>query len=203
MGVLTRLPVSSSGLPKTRAAVEYARGLHRGQLREVDGAPFIEHPLEVASLLYAAGAPDHLIAAGALHDVIEKTPATGFDLRRRFGSEVATLVLAVSEDEGIVGYTERKSALRHQVADAGEEALLLYAADKISKARELRLAIARRSGPARKSSTRRLAYYERCLALLEVRLPDSPLVGQLAVELSGLRPLYRRGRHRESRRAVQ
>ena len=119
MGVATRIPDAARRLPKTQAALDYATELHRGQLRQVDGAPFVVHPREVASLLYKAGAPDHLIAAGALHDVIEKTPATAFDLRRRFGSRIATLVLAVSEDERISSYTQRKDALRHQVADAG------------------------------------------------------------------------------------
>jgi hypothetical protein len=127
------IPVSVPGLPQTRDALVYAREQHRGQVREVDGAPFVAHPREVASILYAAGAPDHLIAAGALHDVIEKTPVTGFDLRRRFGSTIAALVLAVSEDEHISGYAERKGALRHQVAEAGEEALMLFAADKIPR----------------------------------------------------------------------
>ena len=177
------IPVSAPGLPQTRAALDYARDLHRGQVREVDGAPFIDHPREVASLLYAAGAPDHLIAAGALHDVIEKTPATGFDLRRRFGSTIAALVLAVSEDEHIAGYAERKGALRHQVAEAGEEALMLFAADKISKARELRMEVGR-PGRTRRSSKRRLAYYRRCLELLQERLPESPLVDQLDAELA-------------------
>jgi (p)ppGpp synthase/HD superfamily hydrolase len=191
MRVATRNPASVPGLPETRAAVDYARELHRGQVRDVDGAPFIEHPLEVASLLYANGAPDHLIAAGALHDAIERTPVTVFDLRRRFGSTIATLVLAVSEDERIPGYADRKGALRNQVADAGEEALLLFAADKLSKVRELHQG-ARSSRRASRSATRRLAHYERCLALLQERLPDSLLVGQLAEELAGVRPVRRR-----------
>jgi hypothetical protein len=184
MGVAMRgIPVSAPGLPKTRVALEYARDLHRGQVREVDGAPFIVHPREVASILYAAGAPDHLIAAGALHDVIEKTPATAFHLRHRFGSTIAALVLAVSEDEHIASYNERKGALRHQVAEAGEEALMLFAADKISKARELRLDV-QGSGLTPDSSKRRLTHYKRCLALLQERLPDSPLVDQLDAELA-------------------
>src|SRR6266700_4148034 len=111
MGVGMRIPRGLGGLPKTRAALKYAAALHRGQVRKIDGAPFIVHPREVAELLYGAGAPDYLIAAGALHDVIEKTPATAFDLRRRFGSKVASLVLAVSEDERISSYTQRKDAL--------------------------------------------------------------------------------------------
>jgi (p)ppGpp synthase/HD superfamily hydrolase len=179
------IPVSVPGLPQTRAALVYAREQHRGQVREVDGAAFIAHPREVASLLYAAGAPDHLIAAGALHDVIEKTAVTGFDLRRRFGSTIAALVLAVSEDEHISGYAERKGALRHQVAEAGEEALMLFAADKISKARELHLEV-RRSRRGCRASKRRLAYYKLCLELLRERLPGSPLVDQLDAELAWL-----------------
>jgi (p)ppGpp synthase/HD superfamily hydrolase len=164
--------------------------MHAGQLREADGAPFILHPREVASLLRHSGAPEHVIAAGALHDVIEKTGAVGSDLRERFGPRITTLVLAVSEDKRIAGYAERKAALRNKVAEAGEEALMVFAADKISKARELSLDGAKagavnaaRDGRLRK---RRLGHYRRCLALLQERLPDSPLVAQLDAELEKL-----------------
>ena len=145
-------------------------------------------------MLYAAGAPAHLVAAGLLHDVIEKTPATAFDLRRRFGTPIATLVLAVSEDEHIVGYTERKSALRRQVGDAGEEALLLFAADKVSKAGELRRDRGRVVESGQGGRERKLAEYEHCLPLLQERLPDSPLVSQLCTELAQLRSVARRHR---------
>jgi (p)ppGpp synthase/HD superfamily hydrolase len=39
----------SRELPKTQVAVEYARRQHEGQQRQVDGQPFILHPLEVGS----------------------------------------------------------------------------------------------------------------------------------------------------------
>jgi HD domain len=184
-----RMPHFIHGLPMAQAAAAYAKRAHEGQRRKVDGAPFILHPLEVASLLYDDDAPDHLIAAGVLHDTIEKTHVVASDLRERFGSRVATLVIAVSEDEHITGYAQRKAALREQVAGAGEEALMLFAADKLSKARELRLG----PTPARKSHSggggitrsrgRRLTHYRRCLALLQDQLPDSPLVKQLRTEL--------------------
>ena len=170
-----------SHFARTRVALAHARELHEGQSRKADGAPFIAHPREVACLLYDAGAPDHLIAAGALHDTLEKTDVSAADLRRRFGSRIAALVLAVSEDERIRGYGARKAALRDQVARAGEQALMLLAADKISKARELRL-----EGAAVKPRNRRVARYQRCLALLQEHPPDSPLVDQLEVELANL-----------------
>ena len=178
-----RVPGGVEGLRQTRAALDYASALHRGQMRKVDGAPFISHPREVAELLYGAGAPDHVSAAGALHDVIEKTPATATDLRQRFGSKVASLVSAVSEDERIASYAERKAALRADVAAAGEEALMLFAADKISKARELRLKPLRGVGIAKSDRSRRLTNYRRSLTLLREQLPNSPLVKMLADEL--------------------
>ena len=186
-----RLRDQVAGLPKSRAAIDYGERRHAGQRRSFDGAPFIEHPLEVGLLLGDAGAPDHVIAAGILHDTVEKGGADAAELRRRFGSRVSELVLAVTEDDGISPYTQRKAALRRQVADAGPDALLIFAADKLSKVRELRraLARARRAGrPPERSllRARRVAHYRRSLGMLEQRLGASALVDQLGVELRRL-----------------
>jgi (p)ppGpp synthase/HD superfamily hydrolase len=87
-------------------------------VRSSDGAPLIRHPLEVATVLYRTGAPDHLIAAGLLHDVVEKTGVSAAELRESFGAHIAALVLAVSEDESISDYATRKASLRAQVASS-------------------------------------------------------------------------------------
>jgi hypothetical protein len=130
-----------------------------------------------------------VIVAGVLHDLIEKTDASEPDLRGRFGPDVTSLVLAVSDDGQIGGYERRKAALRRQVAAAGDEALALFAADKLSKLRELRRETALDGQPSRppdsvrQRQARRLRHYRRSLALLEERLPKSPLVRELHVEL--------------------
>jgi (p)ppGpp synthase/HD superfamily hydrolase len=183
-----RLPDLVARFPKTREAIEYGEAQHAGQRRSFGGAAFIEHPLEVGLLLYDAGARDHVIAAGILHDMLEKTDVDAAELRRRFGGRIAGLVVAVSEDERISGYQERKAALRRQVAAAGPEALMIFAADKVSKVRELRLAISRllRRGEQPDRSLlrpRRRAHYRRCLGMLEELLGESALVGQLRTEL--------------------
>ena len=192
MGDAAGIRGSARGLPQTRAALDYAREAHAGRSRKADGAPFMLHLREVASLLYDAGAPDHLIAAGVLHDVIEKTGVAGSELRKRFGTRIATLVLAVREDEHLAGYTAPKAALRDQVAKAGDEALALFAADKVSKARELRLG----GAGVHRSRRRRLAHYQRCLAILQEHLPGSPLVAQLRAELDESAPKNEQARER-------
>ena len=185
------LPDVVAELPQTQAALAYATEQHDGQRRSSDGAPFIEHPIEVGWLLYRAGAPDRVVAAGILHDVLEKTPVTRALLRRRFGKPIAKLVVAVSEDTGIASYAQRKSALRQQVAAAGREALLVFAADKVSKVRELRGVISsatRTHKPVKRTliPLRRLTHFRRCLGMLEERLGEDPLVELLRTELTGL-----------------
>jgi (p)ppGpp synthase/HD superfamily hydrolase len=194
----TRCPVDvdqhlrgvAARLPQTRAALEYAERKHAGQ-RRGDGTAFIEHPTEVGWLLYRNGARDHVIAAGVLHDVLEKTSVSVGELDARFGSDIARLVSAVSEDVRIEGYEARKAALRQRAAAAGPEALTVFAADKISKMRELRAAIATASPHHERVDeslvpSRRLAHLRHCLGMLEEQLGDSPLVQLLRTELGEL-----------------
>jgi (p)ppGpp synthase/HD superfamily hydrolase len=170
-------------LPQTQAATAYAEQKHASQRRS-DGAAFIQHPLEVAALLYYAGAPDHVIAAGVLHDVVEKAGVSASEVRSRFGARITGLVLAVSDDDSITAYGARKAALRRQVAGAGDEALTVFAADKLSKLRELHREVMTNPGRRlRGGRARRLRHYQRSLALLEERLPESPLVRDLHNEL--------------------
>jgi (p)ppGpp synthase/HD superfamily hydrolase len=192
--VVTRhrdMPTFANEFPETQAAIVFAQRMHAGQHR-ADGTPFVLHPLEVASLLCHAGAPDHVVAAGMMHDLIEQTDVTAAELRERFGPRITDLVCAVSDDERIAGYASRKAALRQKVAGAGEEALTVFAADKLSKLRELgreTAAYARADTPrgrVREPRARRLKHYRRSLALLEERLPGSPLVRQLRDELAAL-----------------
>ncbi len=180
----------TGGLPTAQRAIAYAERAHSGQRRQVDGAPSIQHPTEVVALLNNAGAPEHVIAAGALHDTIEKTTTPVFELHERFGSRITRLVCAVTDDDDIADYDERKAAEREQAAAAGDEALLILAADKISKVRELRMEIARaRRGKraiATASRVQHFSHYHECLRLLEQHHMRPELVAQLRAEIEQL-----------------
>ena len=131
-----RATATRSAAPLAPEAMLFAELRHDGQRRDSDGAPFMHHLREVAALLRRAGGSDVLIAAGLLHDVVEGTDTSLAELEERFGSDVAELVRAVTDDS-VGTYGDRKHVLREQVRRAGGDAALLFAADKISKVREL------------------------------------------------------------------
>jgi (p)ppGpp synthase/HD superfamily hydrolase len=169
--------------PIASRAAGWAAEAHRGQHRDVDGAPFLVHPLEVALLLHQAGCPDEVIASGILHDVAEKTASTLDDVRAEFGPAVAAIVGALTEDPAIAQYEARKAALRDAVAAAGDDALAVFAADKLVKARELRVAAVADTMSAREAACKR-AHYVASLELLERRLPRHALTEALRFELT-------------------
>jgi guanosine-3',5'-bis(diphosphate) 3'-pyrophosphohydrolase len=65
--------------------------------RRIGGAPYIEHPLSVASILADMKMDVATIAAGLLHDTIEDTATKIKDIRDRFGKEIAFLVEAITK----------------------------------------------------------------------------------------------------------
>jgi hypothetical protein len=174
-------------LPLARSAVDFAGERHAGQRRDADGAEFIVHPIEVAALLERSGYPDHVVAAAVLHDVLEDTDAERSDLEARFGSEVADLVAIVSDDPAIEDEERRKDDVRERVRRAGGLAPVVYAADKISKVRELRGLIHGGFDPAQAEA--KFNRHRRSLAMLESTIPGSRLVETLRFEIEALERL--------------
>jgi (p)ppGpp synthase/HD superfamily hydrolase len=172
--------------PLTSDALAFADERHAGQKRDLDDLPFVTHPLEVARLLHEAGYSDEVVAAGVLHDVLEDTDAERGDIESRFGPRVAELVDAVTHDPAIEDQAERRAALRLQVARAGECAAVVFAADKVSKAREMRIR-AGRGRFRRGTDDGKFEHYEASLEMLAELIPGHPLVDQLRMELDAVR----------------
>lgn len=175
---------SFARLSIAQAALEFAAARHADQYREIDHAPFIAHPIEVGSLLHRDGQPAEVIAAGLLHDLIEKTRTTGAQLQRRFGASVARLVESVSDDPSIDDYESRKRELRDRIAHAGSTTIAIFAADKISKVREL--ALLPTSSLDETTIRSKLAHYRASLKMLRRVARNSGLVDLLDAELDRL-----------------
>ena len=87
---------------------------------------------------------------------------------------------AVSEPPGGGSYAERKARLRDAVGRASADAAAVYAADKVTKVRELRLNLVRHGGFIDKRE-----HYWASLELLEHRLGHHPLVRRAALRTRG------------------
>ena len=192
MPAADRIEATAQRLPLVRAALEKARTAHEGQVRNGSGGmPYVEHPMRVASLLDEHGYRQEVLAAALLHDVVEDSETTLDELRAEFGDEVAGLVGALTDDESIDSYRERKTEHRERVAAADGEAMAIYGADKLTNTSTLRATYAE-EGEAVRSEFRvplelKLDVWEDDLALLREKAPELPFLDELEAELSALR----------------
>ena len=176
---------------QVRDARELARKAHLGQLRRgSDGRPYIEHPEAVAELLIKRGLDEEAVAAALLHDVVEKSETEPGEVRERFGDRVADLVEALTEDETIAVYEDRKEEHRWRVAEAGPEALAIFAADKLTNVTMLREAYALiEEGVSDELAVPldlKIYIWEADLEMLFDEAPDLQLTDRLADEMVGL-----------------
>lgn len=122
----------------TRAA-DFAARHHKGQTRKgASGEPFFHHLAEVACLLATTlDEPNaFLVAAGWLHDTVEKTDVTAEQLRSEFGDFVADIVAEVTDDPSL-SEAERRRSQVVETPGKSEGARLLKLSDKTSNLRLL------------------------------------------------------------------
>jgi guanosine-3',5'-bis(diphosphate) 3'-pyrophosphohydrolase len=138
-------------------ALDFAAQMHRDQRRKgADSSPYINHPIEVASLLAGVGGvedEDTLVAA-ILHDTIEDTTATREQLESLFGADVARLVLEMTDDKSLQS-DRRKTLQVEQASRLSHRAKLIKIADKTCNVRDVGS-----KPPPDWSAERRLAYFE-------------------------------------------
>jgi GTP diphosphokinase / guanosine-3',5'-bis(diphosphate) 3'-diphosphatase len=188
--VTTRLE-SPAASDLAAAALRFARRVHLGQYRKQTGEQFVEHPIAVANLLTDAGYDGPLIAAAYLHDAVEKTDVELDEIRERFGPTVAELVDCLSENDEIPGYAERKRALRRDILGAGDDAVIIYAADRVSNMRDWRrVPPERRPACGERLGTtleERLELWEEDVDELHALDPETPFLQEMEAELGALR----------------
>lgn len=161
--------------PLLASAYELARSAHHGPARE--GDTDIDHPVAVAEVLHRNDFDEDVVAASLLHDVVEDTALDVDDVRERFGPDIGRLVAEMTEDEGIVPYSDRKAEHRERVG-RDRRAAAIYAADKLASTRRL--------DSPRQVPDERLQHYVETLRMLCKQHPDLPFLGELSDELARL-----------------
>jgi len=99
----------------------------------VDASPYINHPIEVATILATRGGITDLLTltAAVLHDTIEDTETTPEELEEHFGRQVRMLVAEVTDDKRLPK-AERKRLQVEHAASSSIEAKVIKFGDKIS-----------------------------------------------------------------------
>ena len=80
-------------------AIAFAVKAHDGMRRKKSDAPYILHPMEAAVIVGSMTDDQNLIAAAALHDVVEDANITIDEIEERFGKRVRELVASETEDK--------------------------------------------------------------------------------------------------------
>ncbi|MBN6204881.1 bifunctional (p)ppGpp synthetase/guanosine-3',5'-bis(diphosphate) 3'-pyrophosphohydrolase [Ralstonia pickettii] len=111
-------------------AKQFAEKAHEGQFRKSGNIPYITHPIRVARILERAGASDALVSAGYLHDVVEDTPIEIEEIEKEFGTEIANLVRAHTEDKS-KSWQKRKQHTIDTLRTANRDVKQLIVADRL------------------------------------------------------------------------
>ena len=80
-------------------AILFAVKAHDGMRRKKSNAPYILHPMEAAVIVGTMTDDQNLIAAAALHDVVEDSGITIEEIAEKFGERVRELVKSETEDK--------------------------------------------------------------------------------------------------------
>ena len=80
-------------------AIAFAVKAHDGMRRKKSDAPYILHPMEAAVIVGTMTNDQNMIAAAALHDVVEDAGITIREIEEKFGSRVRELVQSETEDK--------------------------------------------------------------------------------------------------------
>ena len=130
-------------------AFAFAAKHHDRQVRKGTKLPYLTQPANVAVILARYDRDENTIVAGILHDVVHDLVRDGFTrdtlaqrIAEKFGDEVLTTVLAVTprrvDDDGVeLSSEDKKTDFLERLANAGESARWVCAADKVHNANSM------------------------------------------------------------------
>jgi len=187
-------------------AVKWSAQLHADQTRKGNGAPYVAHPLGVASLVLDHGGTEAEAIAALLHDAVEDAGVTLDEIRKRFGRTVARIVEGCTEppvrrgkhgtapDRTAATWWKRKRRSVRHLADpsTSESVLRVKAADLLFNVRSI-VGELRRRGPEvwaefHAGAADQLWYYRSSSNALSRRLPGA-LTDELRVAVGELERL--------------
>ncbi len=165
--------IPAAPMQRILAAAKFASEKHAAQKRKGAAAePYVNHLIEVAQLI--AGSSDqldaNLVMAGFLHDTVEDTDTTAEELKQVFGSDIASLVLEVTDDKSLPKET-RKELQVEEAPHKSVRAQVIKLADKISNLRSLLT-----SPPANWDAQRKREYFAWAKRVVDALSSPNPIL---------------------------
>jgi len=120
-------------------ALDFAARRHRNQRRkDIEASPYVNHPISLANVLAneAAVTDTEILIAAILHDTIEDTETKAEELTAQFGTEIASIVMEVTDDKALPK-AERKQRQIDHAPDLSKKAKAVKLADKICNLRDI------------------------------------------------------------------
>lgn len=122
-------------------AMHFAIDAHKGERRKGDGEPLVLHAMEAASVVATLTKDETVIAAAVLHDTVEDSDVTLDIIRTEFGSRVAELVAAETENKrkdvpADISWKIRKEEAIEVLKNTNDTAVkMIFLGDKLSNMR--------------------------------------------------------------------
>jgi guanosine-3',5'-bis(diphosphate) 3'-pyrophosphohydrolase len=120
-------------------AILFAAEKHRDQRRKgANQAPYINHPIAVAEILWRVGGvrDEVTLQAAILHDTIEDTDTTPEELEKSFGVEVRDVVMEATDDKSLPKAERKRLQIEH-APHKTVRARAVKIADKIMNLRDI------------------------------------------------------------------
>ena len=124
-------------------AIAFAVKAHDGMRRKKSDAPYILHPMEAAVIVGTMTDDQNLIAAAALHDVVEDAGITLEEIEAKFGTRVRELVGSETEDKRAelppsqTWRIRKEESLRVLETTEDMDVLMVWLGDKLSNMRAI------------------------------------------------------------------
>lgn len=124
-------------------ASDFATQKHKDQIRKFSGEEYVEHPKRVAKIIEKfkkSSKLDQLVKAAFLHDTLEDTNTTLYDLKKLYGGLVASLVKELTSDDNKIMKVGKAAYLSDKMNKMSSWGLVIKLADRLDNVSDIKIA---------------------------------------------------------------
>ena len=114
-----------------KQAHAFALERHKNQYRKFTKEPYIRHPEQVVCILAMYNVNDEVLTAAMLHDIVEDTYTTIYEIQETFGKNIADLVSELTVDNCAKKTFDKKVYMSMHINHMGSRAFTIKLADRL------------------------------------------------------------------------